>query len=248
VQFDFTMMQFPVYLKAEWIEKVAIFTTVPITVAARSKAWAVFASSNSGIVGSNPTRGMDVCVCVVLCGGSGLDHGVLLTGYRLRNFQKRPWFTRTVKPLIYTVQLQVSNTVPHSCGCLVFRRCTQVSSCVQILFHLPIQGKWATIFYCRIYKYASVCSETWRHCGKLYELIRTLSLVTESVTEIMQVWTMNVYWKEQQEREKAESMQLFGCGHIGRIYVYTYNRIASGPLTYWKGKTFLTQNINMISE
>jgi hypothetical protein len=34
----------------------------PITVAARSKAWTVFARSNTGIVGSNPSQGMDVCV------------------------------------------------------------------------------------------------------------------------------------------------------------------------------------------
>jgi hypothetical protein len=38
---------------------------------------AVFARSNTGIVGSNPTRGIDVYmhlffVCVVLCVGSGL--------------------------------------------------------------------------------------------------------------------------------------------------------------------------------
>jgi hypothetical protein len=33
-----------------------------ITVAARSKAWTVYARSNAGIVGSNPTHGMDVCV------------------------------------------------------------------------------------------------------------------------------------------------------------------------------------------
>jgi hypothetical protein len=35
----------------------------PITVAARSKAWTVFARSNTGIVGSNPTQDMDVCMC-----------------------------------------------------------------------------------------------------------------------------------------------------------------------------------------
>jgi hypothetical protein len=45
----------------------------PITVAARS-------NSNTGIVGSNSTRGMDVCVrlfcvCVVLCVDSGLATG-----------------------------------------------------------------------------------------------------------------------------------------------------------------------------
>jgi hypothetical protein len=37
----------------------------PIVVAARSKARTVFARSNTEIVGSNPTRGMDVCVCSV---------------------------------------------------------------------------------------------------------------------------------------------------------------------------------------
>jgi hypothetical protein len=43
----------------------------PITVAARSTAWTVFACWNTGIVGSNPTEGIDVCVrifcvCAVL--------------------------------------------------------------------------------------------------------------------------------------------------------------------------------------
>jgi hypothetical protein len=65
----------------------------PLTVAARSKAWTVFARSITGIVGSNPTRDMDVCVrlfcvCVVLCVGSGLAtswspvQGVLPTVYK----------------------------------------------------------------------------------------------------------------------------------------------------------------------
>jgi hypothetical protein len=44
----------------------------PITVAARSKARSVFDRSNTGVVNSNLTRGMDVClrlfcVCDVLC-------------------------------------------------------------------------------------------------------------------------------------------------------------------------------------
>jgi hypothetical protein len=34
----------------------------PITVAARSKTWTVFARSKAGIVGSNPTQGMDVYI------------------------------------------------------------------------------------------------------------------------------------------------------------------------------------------
>jgi hypothetical protein len=48
---------------------------MPITVAARSKAWTVFARSNTGIVGSNPIWGIDVSVYVVLCAGSGLATG-----------------------------------------------------------------------------------------------------------------------------------------------------------------------------
>jgi hypothetical protein len=46
-----------------------------------SKAWIVFARSDAGIVGSNPTRCMDVCVCVrlfcvcvVLCALQRADH------------------------------------------------------------------------------------------------------------------------------------------------------------------------------
>jgi hypothetical protein len=34
----------------------------PITVASQFKAWTVFARSNTGIVDSNPTQGMGVCV------------------------------------------------------------------------------------------------------------------------------------------------------------------------------------------
>jgi hypothetical protein len=36
------------------------FTIWPVTVAAQSKAWTAFARSDAGIVGSNPTQGMDV--------------------------------------------------------------------------------------------------------------------------------------------------------------------------------------------
>jgi hypothetical protein len=51
-----------------------LYAEEPVTVAERSKACTVFARSEAGIVGSNPTQGMDVrcvcaffCVCVVLC-------------------------------------------------------------------------------------------------------------------------------------------------------------------------------------
>jgi hypothetical protein len=80
-----------------WINRV----TLPVTVAARSKAWTVFARSNAAIVGSNPTWGMDVCVrlfcvCVVLCVGCGLAtvwspvQGVLPTLYKIKKLKKRP--------------------------------------------------------------------------------------------------------------------------------------------------------------
>jgi hypothetical protein len=38
-----------------------------VTVAARSKAWTDITCSNDGVEGSNPIRGMDVCVCVCVC-------------------------------------------------------------------------------------------------------------------------------------------------------------------------------------
>jgi hypothetical protein len=58
----------------------ALLIYLPITVAARSKTWTVFARSNADILGSNPIRGMDVCVrlfsvCVVLCVGTGFATG-----------------------------------------------------------------------------------------------------------------------------------------------------------------------------
>jgi hypothetical protein len=76
----------------------SIGPTRPITVVAKSEAWTVFARSNTWIVGSNPTRGMDVyvrlfCGCVILCVSSGLAKGwspvqeVLTTVYSLRNWK-----------------------------------------------------------------------------------------------------------------------------------------------------------------
>jgi hypothetical protein len=57
-----------------------LYRVLPITVAGRSKVRTVFALSNTGVVGSIPTRSMGVCVrlscvCVVLCVGSGLATG-----------------------------------------------------------------------------------------------------------------------------------------------------------------------------
>jgi hypothetical protein len=48
---------------------------VPIPVAVRSKAW-VYGRSLAGIVGSNPTGGMDVCCECCVLSGSGLCDGL----------------------------------------------------------------------------------------------------------------------------------------------------------------------------
>jgi hypothetical protein len=54
----FSFLESAVFLSCIW----KVRFNVPIKVAARSKAWTVFARSNTGIVCSNPTRDMDVCV------------------------------------------------------------------------------------------------------------------------------------------------------------------------------------------
>jgi hypothetical protein len=65
----------------------------PISVATLSKAWTVFVRSNTGVVCSNPTRGMDVylhlfCVYVVLCSrlatGWSPVQGVLPTMHKIK--------------------------------------------------------------------------------------------------------------------------------------------------------------------
>jgi hypothetical protein len=46
-----------------------ILSDLLITVAARSKAWTAFVRSDAGIVSSNSTRGMDLCVLCLCCSG-----------------------------------------------------------------------------------------------------------------------------------------------------------------------------------
>jgi hypothetical protein len=85
------------------LDLVTLIIFWPITVAARSKAWTVFARSNAGIVGSNPAQVINVCiVCVyfvffvVLCVGRGLAkgwspvQGVLPTVYGFTKLKKGP--------------------------------------------------------------------------------------------------------------------------------------------------------------
>jgi hypothetical protein len=54
--------------------------SMPVTVAAQSEAWIAFARSDAGIVGSNPTQGMDVwCVyAFILCLADSLEIGLSL--------------------------------------------------------------------------------------------------------------------------------------------------------------------------
>jgi hypothetical protein len=104
--------------KHEWLKSPFILTTLknvsfhqnncvpglPITL-----AWTVFARSNTGIVSSSPTRGMDVCLClfcVVLCIGRGLARGwsprpksPADTAW-FKKLKKRARFTRVVGPQI----------------------------------------------------------------------------------------------------------------------------------------------------
>jgi hypothetical protein len=100
-RFNWNLIQETKYIRAKCDRTLKIvFRTgrVPITEAARYNAWTVFAGSNAGIVGSDPTQGMDVCVrlfcvCVVVCEGSGLAtgwspvQGVLPTVCILRNWK-----------------------------------------------------------------------------------------------------------------------------------------------------------------
>jgi hypothetical protein len=104
----------------------AVYWT-PVTVAARSKAWTVFAHSNAGTVGSNTTQDMDVCVrlfCV--CVGSDLATSwspvqeVLPTVLRLRNWSETERFTDPLRSKVgatgkrdrvYWTQLPVAQNI-----------------------------------------------------------------------------------------------------------------------------------------
>jgi hypothetical protein len=96
-----------------------------ITVGARCKAWNFSACCNTGIVGSNLTWGMDVCVficvCVVLCAGSSLAtgwspvQGILPTVSRL-NWKAAKVQQRTVEPQIDILILMYC-PAPYCKGC-----------------------------------------------------------------------------------------------------------------------------------
>jgi hypothetical protein len=85
---------------------------LPVTVAARSKAWTVFSRSDAGIVGLIPTQDAYIwcmrmrlfCVYVVLCLGRGLAHSPKdPTGYAkwLWNWIRAPEWARRAINLLY---------------------------------------------------------------------------------------------------------------------------------------------------
>jgi hypothetical protein len=82
-----------------WVQKFvrSVHVIKPIKMATLSTAWTIFARSNTGIVGSNPTQSMDICVrlffiCIVLCVGSCWSsvQGVPPTVYKIKKLKKRP--------------------------------------------------------------------------------------------------------------------------------------------------------------
>jgi hypothetical protein len=92
---------------------------MPITVVAQTKAWTVFACSNAGIMGSNSTLGIDVCVrlfcvCVVLCVGRDIEtawspvQGVLPTVYVFKKLKKAAKAQeRVLEPLYMALSLSL---------------------------------------------------------------------------------------------------------------------------------------------
>jgi hypothetical protein len=115
-------------------------------VAARCKAWKVFARWNTRIVGSIPTRGMDVCVrlfcvCVVLCAGRGLAtgwspvQGVLANGLRNWRGGQGP------KGCIYIEREFVWRL--YRVKCVVFFSWFQNQTCyIQFMTNLLVFSSW----------------------------------------------------------------------------------------------------------
>ena len=123
-----------------------MFTSLPIPVAARTKA-SVCGRSLAGIVGSNPTGGMHVCLLWVLCVVRSLrraDHlsrGVLpsvvcLKCDREASIMRSPWPTRGCcamgKKNIVLHILRVSALIEPSSGSYNSRDCTWYMSILSV--------------------------------------------------------------------------------------------------------------------
>jgi hypothetical protein len=103
---------------------VLLLFLVLITVAARSEAWTVFACSNTGINGSNPTQDMDVCVYsafVLPCVHSSLVMGwfsvlgVLPTVLGLRNWSETKSFTDALYSKVGATGKRETESVSSMC-------------------------------------------------------------------------------------------------------------------------------------
>jgi hypothetical protein len=119
------MKQFVIHFNSDFVIYVLglLRYLLPITVAAQSKVWTVFTRSNTGIVGSNPTRGMNVCVrlfcvCAVLYTSSGLAtgwfpvQGVLLTMYNSRNWKSGQGPTKGRRAIDRETDKEIFTAIP----------------------------------------------------------------------------------------------------------------------------------------
>jgi hypothetical protein len=112
----------------------------PITVAAQSKAWNVFARSNTGIVGSNPNQGMDVCVYSVFtlpCVDSGFAtgwspvQGVVPSVLRLRNWSETKRFMDALCPKVRATEKRETE---RTCWKSLVNETSDLFKCLRFIF------------------------------------------------------------------------------------------------------------------
>jgi hypothetical protein len=101
-------------------------TTRPVTVASRFETWTIFTRSNTRVVGSNPTRGVDVCVCLfcvcfVLCIGKGLATGSSPVRGDLPTVYKKNLNSRGCRVVRATIPPQSLNSVFYTGPAISFK-------------------------------------------------------------------------------------------------------------------------------